>query len=152
MLTNYYVRYVTERVRMLFTKPARDDPERWRYVLGLNRRYSVSSHGRVRMNEFTSRDSLGRVRARGPQILKPHPRADRDGAWIKLTIRGKRVHKNIGYLVAEHFLYRPIKASHVVWLNGDHHDNNIVNLAWKLKNEKFNRSSRKKQRRLSNSQ
>ena len=149
----YYCRYTKENagdIKVLFDKPTRDSPEKWRVIIGTNKRYSVSSHGKIRLNEYTERNSLGYIRHMGSRMLNPCPRSDRDGLWIKYTLRGKRVQKNIGILVAETFLYRPVRASHVVWLNGDTHDNNVVNLAWKTNKyaQPFN-SNDTKQRRLS---
>ena len=119
------------------------EEEYWKFIRGTLRRYSVSNHGRIRSNAYRIRRANGSVRWYEVGYLEPKPRTDdRKGLWCKLKVHGRARQINVGICVAEHWLYKPIRGGTVVWLDGNHENCHVSNLAWRP-NESFG-SMRKK--------
>ena len=111
--------------------PKRSDPERWRYVRGTYKRYSISTYGRIRSNLYRQRNSLGSLRYLQPQQLDPKPRTDnREGLWCKIVVNRRKRQVNIARLVATHFLYVPVGNPKLRHINGDKEDCHVANLEW----------------------
>ena len=126
------------RQNVMGRTPKPGDPEIWKPIRGYNKRYSISSYGRVRLVPYRVRRSDGKMyRYSKTKELKPYKRPeDRPGLYVGLRTPYKhyRSHKNIAYLVATHFLYRPANTVYRVdWLDGDPENNHVWNLRWRAK-------------------
>lgn len=125
-------------VKMLLDRtPKKEDPEKWVKIRGTNNRYSVSNKGEVRKDEYRIRRKNGTI-WHNKQVYKLDikPRTDgkkpRQGLYVKLRVNnGVRIQRNVAYLVANHFLYKPTNAKRLEWIDGDTHNNAAYNLRWK---------------------
>ena len=107
--------------------------EHWKFIRGTLRRYSVSNYGNVRRNAYRVRGALGVVRWYEEAPLYPAVRKDdRKGLWCKLRVHGRVRQINVGRCVADHWLYAPIRKKELVWLDGNHENNHLSNLAWRV--------------------
>jgi hypothetical protein len=101
--------------------------ERWRPIAGLEDRYEVSDHGRVR--------SLPRMTARGgiPQRVRGKVIAQRTNGWglqVTLIANERRVHKTVHRLVAAAFCEKPSGCDVVNHIDNDPTNNHYSNLEW----------------------
>ena len=118
---------------LLRRKPLPTDDVVWVHVRGTNKKYSVSNKGEIRRNPWKTRQSNGVLKGRDyPYVIKPYQREKgRRGLYVKLRIHNKIIVKNLAYLVANHFLYKPVNSSRLEWIDGDTHNNAVHNLRWK---------------------
>ena len=118
---------------LLRRTPLPTDDEMWVHVRGTNKKYSVSNKGKIRRNPWKTRRSNGVMLTRSDTcVIKPYQREKgRKGLYVKLRIHNKIIVKNVAYLVANHFLYRPVRSSRLEWIDGDTHNNAVHNLRWK---------------------
>jgi hypothetical protein len=102
--------------------------EQWRPVAGLEDRYEVSDHGRVR--------SLPRITMRGniPQRVRGKVIAQRVTSWghklITLITGSGRIHVSVHRLVASAFCDRPEGCDVVNHMDNNPANNHYSNLEW----------------------
>lgn len=119
--------------------------ERWRYVPGSNRRYSISSFGRVRSNARAIIDTLGRRYSVRSRILRPGTSAE---GYLGVSlyrddvIERAQVHR----LVLKVFHGPPPSPKHRgEHIDGDRNNNHAENLRWAIPaSEKFRRDHSKR--------
>lgn len=95
--------------------------EIWKDIEGYEGLYQISSLGRVRRIKGGKGTASGR-------ILKSF--ANSGYFFVGLYVNSKQKHIGVHRLVAEAFIPNPDNKSEVNHINGNKHDNRIVNLEW----------------------
>ena len=104
--------------------------ETWKYVVGFEGFYKVSSEGRVKGVKRVIKYSDGRVFNYPEKVLKSNA-ASNGYCQVKFGRKWHRVHR----LVAIAFLYNPQDKPEVNHINGNKMDNRLCNLEWATKSE-----------------
>jgi hypothetical protein len=104
-------------------KSSETEGDLWKDVMGFEGRYKISKNGRV--------VSLNRKK---PRCMKATVDSTKNGGhMLSYQLRGKdgkKHHKMVHMLVAEHFIPNPLGYKYVMHIDGNPQNNNVDNLRW----------------------
>jgi hypothetical protein len=99
----------------------------WVPITNFEKFYEVSDTGKVRsLDRIVCAKGKSEYTMKG-RVLKP---SLKDYAWVNLCVKSKNNYCTIHRLVAAAFIPNPENKPCVNHLNGNKHDNRVVNLSW----------------------
>lgn|SRR5574343_155487 len=101
--------------------------EEWKYIIGYEGKYSISTYGRVRSEDRYSRNTMKSTRHVKERILKEK---NNGYPYVILSNGDKRISAKIHRLVAMAFIQNTSKYNCINHIDGNKSNNHVNNLEW----------------------